>query len=364
MVGSALTDDDKVEVGFPSNGPEPVALSIGRGSHSDAPSNKSRTVVLVGRTGNGKSATCNHILGRVAFTPRSCSFSAGISRTCEMQTRKLSGGQMLNVIDSPGLFDVSSCGSEFIGEVIGQAINMAKDGIDAVLVVFSVRTRFTKEEGSVLRGLQILCGEKISDYVIVVFTGGDSLEEDGVTLDEYIGRECPDPLKEILGQCGNRKVLFDNKTKDEAKKSRQLEQLLSLLDGVIELNHGQPYKEKLNVDKLKEEALKLRGQTEKANSLKGCMIERSEFKDQLPRSSEEQAKRMTEMAWVDNDSSYRRLLEQQLAEEKAARLKAEEEAEARLRVLNELYSIRRQREIIAASKEGRGSQSWMRCRIM
>lgn len=72
---------------------------------------------------------------------------------------------------------------------------MAKDGIHAVLVVFSVRTRFSQEEEAALRSLQTLFGSKIFDYMIVVFTGGDELEDNDETLDDYLGRECPQPLK-------------------------------------------------------------------------------------------------------------------------------------------------------------------------
>jgi len=93
-----------------------------------------------------------------------------------------------------GLFDFSA-GSDFVGKEIVKCIDLAKDGIHAVLVVFSVRTRFSQEEEAALRSLQKIFGSKIVDYMIVVFTGGDELEDDDETLEDYLGRECPEPLK-------------------------------------------------------------------------------------------------------------------------------------------------------------------------
>jgi len=96
-----------------------------------------------------------------------------------------------------GLFDLSS-GSEFVGKEIVKCIDLAKDGIHAVIVVFSVRTRFTEEEETALRSLQSLFGSKIVDYMIVVFTGGDELEENNERMEDYLGRGCPKALEVFL----------------------------------------------------------------------------------------------------------------------------------------------------------------------
>lgn len=50
--------------------------------------------------------------------------------------------------------------------------------------------------------------------------------------------------------CGNRIVLFDNVTEDEAKIFRQREELVFLVEAVVEQNGGKPYMNNL-FDELK-----------------------------------------------------------------------------------------------------------------
>lgn len=55
-------------------------------------------------------------------------------------------------------------------------------------------------------------------------------------------------LQELLHQCENRQVIFNNRTLSQTKKNEQVQELLSLVNLVLAKNDGKPYTDELFVE--------------------------------------------------------------------------------------------------------------------
>lgn len=92
-----------------------------------------------------------------------------------------------------GLFDTAASQSEVCAE-LSRAMAMSQHGIHAILLVLTTSSRFTAEEVACLNYLRSACGGQLLRHCILVFTHGDSLEEEETPLDEFL-RNCPESLQ-------------------------------------------------------------------------------------------------------------------------------------------------------------------------
>ncbi|XP_010437891.1 PREDICTED: immune-associated nucleotide-binding protein 8 [Camelina sativa] len=284
-----------------------------------------RTLVLLGCSGNGKSATGNSILGREAFESKGS--AAAVTKECELKTTKRPNGQIINVIDTPGLFSLFPSNESTIREIL-KCFRLAKEGINALLMVFSLRGRLTEEENSVLSVLKVLFGDDIVDYMIVVFTNEDSLTDNNETLDGYLKESSR--FKEILAACNNRVVLFDNRAKTgKRKKAKKVQRLLDLVEEVVRKNNKKPFLFDLSHKTMEAE---VEEKQKKIKAMKGHYTEeeKSNWKEEEENSPHHQFSQRVKK--VEETRSW---LKEKLNEEKTARREAETRAREEIRMLRE-----------------------------